>query len=253
MLGSASLALILAAAVGPSAPKPPSWGGEVVAVPAAVVDSPQSVPSEDPSARAASPMASLSPATGAPGPRLLAPVVRFDGRSGDAATAAAAGGLTPASMAVDTPAPPPPPIEYSDAYYTRLQIHKWASWAMLPLFAAQYASGQDLVKNGRDAASWARDIHGPAATGVAALFAVNTVTGAWNLWEGRKDPYGRKWRTAHGVLMLLADAGFVATGMLAGDAGENSSTRSAHKTVAITSMGIAVSSWLMMLPPFRRE
>ncbi len=159
---------------------------------------------------------------------------------------------TVSPLATDTPAPPPL-IEYSDAYYTRLQIHKWASWAMLPLFAAQYFSGQKLVEQGRDAPGWARAIHGPAAAGVAGLFGVNTVTGVWNLWEGRKDPYGRKWRTAHGLLMLAADAGFVATGILAGDAGENGSVRNTHKQVAMVSMGVAVTSWLMMLPPFRRE
>ncbi len=157
------------------------------------------------------------------------------------------------ALASDSPAPPPPLVDYSDAYYTRLQIHKWASWAMLPLFAAQYFSGQKLVEQGRAAPGWARAVHGPAAAGVAGLFGVNTVTGVWNLWEGRKDPYGRKWRTAHGLLMLAADAGFVATGILAGDAGENGSVRNTHKQVAMVSMGVAVTSWLMMLPPFRRD
>lgn len=155
-------------------------------------------------------------------------------------------------MVSDTPAQPPL-IDYSDAYYTRLQIHKWASWAMLPLFAAQYISGQKLVQQGIDAPDWARAIHRPAAVGVAALFGVNTVTGVWNLWEGRKDPYGRKWRTAHGLLMLTADAGFVATGLLANGARDNGARRNAHKRVAMVSMGVAVTSWLMMLPPFRRD
>lgn len=155
------------------------------------------------------------------------------------------------AMVADTPAPPPL-IEYTDAYYTRLQIHKWASWAMLPMFALQYASGQQMVDNGGEAPGWARDVHGPAAAGVAALFGVNTVTGVWNLWDARQDPYGRGWRNAHGILMLLADAGFVATGMLAEEAEEGGSANT-HRTVALTSMGVAVVSWVMMLPPFRRD
>ncbi len=154
-------------------------------------------------------------------------------------------------LVADTPTSPPPLIEYTDAYYKRLQIHKWASWAILPVFALQYVSGQKLADEA-PAPGWARDVHGPAAAGVAALFGVNTVTGVWNMWDARQDPYGRKWRTAHSVLMLLADAGFVATGMLAEDAGEEGEV-GAHRTVALTSMGVALASWVMMLPPLRRD
>ena len=51
----------------------------------------------------------------------------------------------------------------------------------------------------------------------AALFAVNTVTGVWNLSEGRKDPNHRTKRMVHGILMAVADAGFVATGVMTPD------------------------------------
>lgn len=152
----------------------------------------------------------------------------------------------------------PVAIEYSDWYARRLKIHQVASWAMLPLFAVQYSAGQQLLDKGKhDAPQWARDWHGPLAGATGALFAVNTLTGAWNLWDARKDPTSRKWRTAHAVLMLVADAGFAITPAFAEDedegGGGGGSRLQTHKTMAITSMGIATASWLMMLPPFRRE
>ena len=50
----------------------------------------------------------------------------------------------------------------------------------------------------------------------------------------------------HGIMMLGADAGFVATAMLApGDDGGGN--RSTHRAVAITSMGVATASYVFML------
>ena len=68
-------------------------------------------------------------------------------------------------------------IVYSDGYATRLRIHKTLSWAMIPLFAASYVSGDQILNKGTDAPSWARNLHGPAATGSAILFGANAVTG----------------------------------------------------------------------------
>jgi hypothetical protein len=144
----------------------------------------------------------------------------------------------------------PPPIEYSDAYFTRLTIHKWGSYLMLPLFAAQYAAGEKLLDQGDAAPGWARDAHGPLAAGVATLFTVNTVTGVWNLWEGRRDPEGRGRRMLHSLLMIAADAGFVATGMLAEDAEESAGKRDLHRNIALGSMATAVLGWSIMLPVF---
>jgi hypothetical protein len=149
--------------------------------------------------------------------------------------------------------PRPTVVDYSEGYATRLKIHRIASYTMLPLFAAQYASGQQLIKNGRAAPAWARDIHGPTATGVAALFTINTVTGVWNMWEARKDPAERTRRTLHGLLMLAADAGFTATGILASGAGDNGSRRNLHRDVAYGSMAVSLVSYAIMLPPFRRN
>jgi Na+/H+ antiporter NhaA len=147
----------------------------------------------------------------------------------------------------------PAPVEYSDWYGRRLTIHRWASYATLPLFAFQYAAGEQLYKKSVDAPEWAKRWHGPAATAVAVLFGVNTVTGVWNLWDARKDPEGRKWRTAHAMLMLAADAGFTATGMLAERAERSESARRQHRNIALSSMAVATVSYLMMLPPFRRD
>jgi len=143
----------------------------------------------------------------------------------------------------------PRAIHYSDAYYTRLKIHQIASYVTVPLFVAQYFAGRELYNNGRDgAASWARDLHGPLAVGIAGLFAVNTVTGVWNLYDSRKDPHGRTRRWVHGLSMIAADAGFVAVGMTApDDDGRGGSGASTHRDLAIASMGVALGSYVMML------
>jgi hypothetical protein len=174
--------------------------------------------------------------------------------------AMAAPGLEPsilASLAAQEAAPPPaaqaPPsprpmaFEYSDGYRTRLKIHKYASFAMLPLFVAQYAVGQKLYDG--NASDSTRSAHSALAAGTAVLFGVNTVTGVWNLSEGRKDPNHRTKRMVHGILMAVADAGFVATGALApeNEEGHSSGNRSTHRTVALTSMGVATVAYLMML------
>ena len=144
----------------------------------------------------------------------------------------------------------PRAIEYSDFYYTRLAIHKVASYATVPLFVAEYLLGQKLYSNppGSQATlQW----HQAAALGVAGLFGVNTVTGAWNLWDSRKDPAGRARRYIHAALMLAADAGFVAVGATAPSPrrlrlGEPVDL-GVHRRLAILSMGTALASYAMML------
>ncbi len=139
-------------------------------------------------------------------------------------------------------------IRYSDMYYTRLKIHQVASYLTVPLFVAQYLAGRELWNKGDHAAGWARDAHGPLAGAIAGLFAVNTVTGVWNLWEGRKDPHGRTRRWVHGLSMIAADAGFVVVGATApDDDGGGGSGGTTHRNVAIASMGVALGSYVMML------
>ena len=142
------------------------------------------------------------------------------------------------------------PVEYSDGYRTRLKVHKYASFATLPLFAAQFAVGQKLYDG--NASDGTRSAHSALAAGTGVLFGVNTVTGIWNLRDGRQDPNHRTKRRIHGFLMMAADVGFVATGMLAPDDEEGggeggSGNRSTHRTVALTSMGVATVAYLMML------
>ena len=113
-------------------------------------------------------------------------------------------------------APPQKAVVYSDGYNLRLKIHKYASWATVPLFVSQAIVGQKLYDG--DASSTLKSTHSALAATTGVLFGVNTITGAWNLWEGRKDPNGRTRRIIHSVLMLAADAAFLAT---AGNAPES--------------------------------
>lgn len=138
-------------------------------------------------------------------------------------------------------------IEYSEWYGRRVAIHKTLSWAMFPLFAVSYYTGDQLAQKGsRGVSSTVRSLHPVAAGGAAAVFGVNTVTGLWNLWDARKDPADRKRRYLHSALFLLADAGFAYAGSLGEDAGENGETRSRHRNIAIGSMSASTAGWLIM-------
>ena len=44
-------------------------------------------------------------------------------------------------------------VRHSDLYYTRLTIHRYASYLTVPLFAAEYVVGQQLYNNGGDGAT----------------------------------------------------------------------------------------------------
>jgi len=136
-------------------------------------------------------------------------------------------------------------VRYSDLYYTRLTIHKYASYLTVPLFAAEYVVGQQLYNDPGDGGN--RGLHAALAGGIAGLFAVNTVTGVWNLIESRHEKAGRTRRWVHSLLMMAADAGFVVTGATApDDDGGGGSGRSTHRAVAISSMGVALVSYGMM-------
>ena len=149
----------------------------------------------------------------------------------------------------------PKAIQFSDAYYTRLAIHRYASYSMVPLFVAEYALGQslyntttpgDTARVSQSVRSW----HGLVANGIGVLFAVNTVTGVWNLWEGRTAKEGRARRYVHAGLMLLSDAGFAWTAQLAPGrrtALTDPSRRTTHRTAAMISIGTSVVGDVMML------
>ena len=153
------------------------------------------------------------------------------------------------SMAQDTVSHRPRAIRYSDGYYTRLKIHQIASYLTIPLFVAEYAAGKQLYDNGSDAPDWAKNGHAPLAATIAGLFAVNTVTGVWNLVESRKDPAGRTRRWIHSIAMIVADAGFVAVGATApeNEGGGSEGNPELHRGLAIGSMSLALGSYLMMV------
>lgn len=147
----------------------------------------------------------------------------------------------------------PKAVQYSDNYYKRLAVHRYASYAMLPLFVAEYALGQslynrlgtaDTVPTSRSLRSW----HGIVADAIGVLFVVNTYTGFLNLEESSVTRKGRTRREVHSALMVLSEIGFVATGQLVpGRGGDALSRRNAHRTVAMLSVSTAVVGDALML------
>ena len=148
------------------------------------------------------------------------------------------------------PAPThPAATTYSNGYEVRLKIHKYASWATLPLFATELALGQSLYNNPETGAK--RTAHVVVGTGIIGLFGVNSVTGAWNLWEGRHDTDGRNMRIIHSILMLASSGGFVATAATGPHMHHgivtNPSDRSLHRDIAVASIGAGTVGYLLML------
>ncbi len=142
-------------------------------------------------------------------------------------------------------------FDYSDAYYRRLDIHRKASTLTIPLFALQLIAGSQLFDKSIEAPQWAKVGHRIGATGVAALFATNLVTGIPNMIEGFKDPKDRGRRLFHASLMLAASAGFTATGLIAERAEGDPDARNLHRTIAYSSMGLATVAYFSMLDLFR--
>jgi hypothetical protein len=145
-------------------------------------------------------------------------------------------------------------VTLSDAYYTRLDIHRYAGYAALPLFAIEYAAGEKLLNHGSAAPLWAEKVHKPVAYLVAGVFTVNTVTGLLNLAEASKVAQGRKRRWWHSVLMLAADGGFIYGASVAPTTAKIDARIAAgkrggwtpHKISTVASMGVATIGYLMM-------
>lgn len=159
-----------------------------------------------------------------------------------------------APVPAQTPAPPPPPmVEYSDGYRLRAKVHKIGSFAMLPLAGTEFLLGQSLYKTSNESTKGA---HVAVGAAIGTLFAVNTVTGVWNLAASRHDPNGRTKRWVHALLMLTADAGFVATaavapgereGRFASTSTSFADQRALHRTVALSSLVVGTAGYLVML------
>jgi hypothetical protein len=144
-------------------------------------------------------------------------------------------------------------IEHSDAYLTRAKIHKVASLATLPLFAAELALGDSLY-NTPTGAGGKRAAHAIVGSGIVGLFGVNTVTGAWNLFgEGWTETQGRTRRLVHGLLMMAADVGFLATTASAPNSGNSraaltfETSKVTHRNLAIASISVGTAGYLLML------
>jgi len=148
------------------------------------------------------------------------------------------------------PAVLPAPHYYSRAYDVRAKIHKYASFTTLPLVGGEFVIGQSLFDS---PSGGKKSAHIALGTAIGGLFAVNSVTGVWNLVEARKDPNRGHLPLIHSLLALGADAGFLATAAItpSGDDHDGGSLSAAnkgtHRTMAFTSMGLATASYLVML------
>jgi hypothetical protein len=138
-------------------------------------------------------------------------------------------------------------VDVSEWYSRRLTIHRYTAYATIPVFALQYAAGNQLYTKGATAPTWAKTMHRVGATALAGMFTVNTVTGAWNWWDSRSAPQGRVLRTIHALTMLGTDAAFTYAGAKLSNEAENSSDkRRLHREVALISIGVSVASGVGM-------
>jgi hypothetical protein len=70
--------------------------------------------------------------------------------------------------------------------------------------------------------------------------------------EGRQEPEGRTLRLVHGLLMMAADVGFLATTASAPNTGPRGAltfqtSRATHRNIAIASVSVGTAGYLMML------
>jgi len=145
----------------------------------------------------------------------------------------------------------PVAIEYSDAHETRAKIHKYASWATLPLLGTELVLGQKLFNDPNSLTSNLRGVHGAVGAGLIGFFGVQSVTGLWNLVESNQAP-GHTKRLVHGILMLAAEGGMVAAAATAPGHSRNDlinfDTRaSTHRDIAYVSIGVGTAGYLLML------
>jgi len=141
-------------------------------------------------------------------------------------------------------------VVMSDAAILRLRIHRYASYTVIPLFALQAIAGNQLLQadnGGVERPGWAKSAHSFGAAAIGTVFAVNTITGVWSLYDQRANTDGRTRRWVHSILMLASDAGFTWTGIkLADDAKRSSSSRDDHRNVAYASIGTALVGYGIM-------
>ncbi len=138
-------------------------------------------------------------------------------------------------------------VDVSEWYSRRLTIHRYVAYSTLPVFGLQYAAGDQLYTKGASAPTWAKTMHRVGATTLAAMFTVNTVTGAWNWWDSRSVEQGRVLRTVHALTMIGTDFAFTYAGAKLANQAENSEDkRRLHHQIALASIGVSVASEVMM-------
>jgi hypothetical protein len=141
----------------------------------------------------------------------------------------------------------PRAIEYSEAYHTRLKIHQIGAYLMFPLFIGEYVLGEKLLTS-TNRSGGLKTAHSAVAAGVGVVFVSNTVTGAWNFWDARKDPNGKLRREIHSAIMLASDIGFLWTAASAGGAKKSLQQARHHRAIAIGSISLsAIGSGMMWL------
>jgi hypothetical protein len=155
------------------------------------------------------------------------------------------------ALALDPQDQRPVAIEYSDAHETRAKIHKYASWATLPLMGAEFALGEKLYNDTNSETDSLRGVHGAVGAGLIGLFGVNSVTGLWNLLESNQAP-GHTKRLVHGIMMLAAEGGLVASAASAPGHSRNSlgtidTNKATHRDIAFVSIGVGTAGYLLML------
>jgi hypothetical protein len=155
-----------------------------------------------------------------------------------------------ASEAQDTARPVA--VEYSDGHLMRGKIHKYASFATLPLFAAEFALGQSLYNDPQSLSSSKRGIHGAVGAALVGLFTANSVTGVWNLLDESGTTPGHTKRLVHGLIMLAAEGGLIASATSAPGHGQGElvnfdTNKATHRNIAIASIGVGTAGYLLML------
>jgi len=134
------------------------------------------------------------------------------------------------------------PVEHSDWYGRRPTVHRTLARAMIPPFGLAHATGTWLARDGRtNSPCWVRATHPWVATADVALVGINTITGAWVLWDARHDPERRTTGTVHSALFMVADAGSPGE-----DARNDGAVRNRHYASATPSMGVSTAGWLIM-------
>ena len=159
--------------------------------------------------------------------------------------------LEGARLAADPQGARPVAIEYSEAHETRAKIHKYSSWATLPLMATEFALGESLYNDPNVLTSSQKGVHGAVGAALIGFFGVQSVTGMWHLMESKDAPGGKK-RMVHGLLMLAAEGGFVASALTAPSTSRSGlpnfvANKATHRNIAIVSMGVGTAGYLLML------